>query len=290
MASNDKFRSRDILIFMRVAIQGEVGSFHDIAARRFFGDEATIVPCATFRSVFEAIHDKSVETGLVAVENSLYGSIHETYDQLLRYNFTIIGEVELRIHQQLVAANEAKLRDITDVLSHPAAIDQCRNFLSQNLPQATIHEHADTAGAVAEIAKGDLPNFAAIASRSAAALHKMSILAENIEDEEDNITRFLAIKRHPEAISGANKASIVLTTDHSPGALYRALGVFDRNHINLTKLESRQVRGRPFEYQFIIDVLANQDELISLVHELEQLKYSVKLLGHYKAAQNTLKM
>ena len=270
---------------MRVAIQGEIGSFHDTAVRQFFGNDVTIVPCATFRSVFEAINEGSVETGLVAVENSLYGSIHETYDQLLRYNFAIIGEIELRIHQQLVAINGAKLSDITDVLSHPAALDQCRNFLLQNLPQATIHEHADTAGAVAEIAKDNLPNFAAIASRSAVALHKMSILAEDIEDEPDNITRFLAINRRPEAISGANKASIVLTTDHLPGALYRALGVFDQNHINLTKLESRQVRGRPFEYQFIIDIIANQQELISLIHELEQLDYSVRLLGHYKISR-----
>ena len=112
----------------------------------------------------------------------------------------------------------------------------------------------------------------------------MTILAENIEDEPDNITRFLAISSRPEIISDADKASIVLTTDHSPGALYLALGVFDNNKINLTKLESRQVRGRPFEYQFILDITANQAQLITLLHELDQLGYTTQLLGHYQSS------
>ncbi len=273
---------------MRVAIQGEIGSFHDTAVRQFFADEVTIVPCTTFRGAFTALINGYAEASVVAVENSLYGSIHETYDQLLQHEFTIVGEIRLHIHQQLIALPNVKISDITEVISHPAAIDQCRKFLAEHLPHATVREHADTAGAVADIAKHNSPNVAAIASRSAAILHNMTILAENIEDEVDNITRFLVIRPQPEAILGANKASIVLTTDHSPGALYRALGVFDSNHINLTKLESRQVRGRPFEYQFIIDIIANQDELISSIHELEQFNYSVRLIGHYLTTQEKL--
>jgi prephenate dehydratase len=265
---------------MRVAIQGEVGSFHDTAVRQFFGDDTTVVPCATFRSVFEAIHDGSVETGLVAVENSLYGSIHETYDQLLRYDYVVTGELQLQIHQQLIAKPNSKISDIREVWSHPAALDQCRNYINKALTNAIVLEHSDTAGAVAEIAKLDRNDVASIASSSAARLYNMTILAENIEDEPDNITRFLAISSRPEIISDADKASIVLTTDHSPGALYLALGVFDNNKINLTKLESRQVRGRPFEYQFILDITANQAQLITLLHELDQLGYTTQLLGH----------
>lgn len=269
---------------MRVAIQGEVGSFHDAAVRQFFGDDTTIAPCATFRSVFEAIHDGSVETGLVAVENSLYGSIHETYDQLLRYDYVVTGELQLQIHQQLIAKPNSKISDIREVWSHPAALDQCRNYIDKALTNAIVLEHSDTAGAVAEIAKLDRNDVASIASSSAARLYNMTILAENIEDEPDNITRFLAISSRPEIISDADKASIVLTTDHSPGALYLALGVFDNNKINLTKLESRQVRGRPFEYQFILDITANQAQLITLLHELDQLGYTTQLLGHYQSS------
>ena len=269
---------------MRVAIQGEVGSFHDTAVRQFFGDDTTVVPCATFRSVFEAIHDGSVETGLVAVENSLYGSIHETYDQLLRYDYVVTGELQLQIHQQLIAKPNSKISDIREVWSHPAALDQCRNYIDKALTNAIVLEHSDTAGAVAEIAKLDRNDVASIASSSAARLYNMTILAENIEDEPDNITRFLAISSRPEIISDADKASIVLTTDHSPGALYLALGVFDNNKINLTKLESRQVRGRPFEYQFILDITANQAQLITLLHELDQLGYTTQLLGHYQSS------
>ena len=269
---------------MRVAIQGEVGSFHDTAVRQFFGDDTTVVPCATFRSVFEAIHDGSVETGLVAVENSLYGSIHETYDQLLRYDYVVTGELQLQIHQQLIAKPNSKISDIREVWSHPAALDQCRNYINKALTNAIVLEHSDTAGAVAEIAKLDRNDVASIASSSAARLYNMTILAENIEDEPDNITRFLAISSRPEIISDADKASIVLTTDHSPGALYLALGVFDNNKINLTKLESRQVRGRPFEYQFILDITANQAQLITLLHELDQLGYTTQLLGHYQSS------
>ena len=266
---------------MRVAILGEIGSFHDAATQQFFDHPVQIIPCTTFRGAFAALRDDTADIAIVAVENSLYGSIHETYDQLLQHDFTIIGEVQLHIHQQLIAPPGVAMDDITEIISHPAAIDQCRKFIAERLPHATVREHADTAGAVAEIATKQLSRSAAIASRTAATLHQMTILAEDIEDEADNITRFLVISPHPEPIPAANKASIILTTDHTPGALYRALGVFDQYHTNLTKLESRSVRGRPFEYQFILDVLADQSQLITLVHELEQLGYTAQLLGHY---------
>ena len=274
---------------MKIAIQGEAGSFHDAAARQFFAHTPySVLPRGTFRAVFDSLANGTADTGVVAVENSLYGSIHETYDQLIRHNFAIHGEVQLHVHQHLIALPDVTLADITEVVSHPAALDQCREFLEKTLPHVSVREHNDTAGAVADIARSGSHHKAAIASAHAATLHDMHILAENIEDEPDNITRFIVISRKPKEIARADKASLILITDHQPGALYKALGVFEQNRANLTKLESRPVRGQPFRYQFIIDVLANQATLITIIHELEQLGHSVTLLGHYRSAPVTL--
>lgn len=273
---------------MNIAIQGEIGSFHHQATTVLFADDNySILPCESFRKVFQAVEEGSADFGVVAVENSLYGSLHETYDQLVKTKFSIVGEVSLQIHQNLIAQPNTDLSQITEVLSHPAALDQCRNFLDTQLPNARLIERADTAGAVAEIAATKLPHQAAIASHHASNLHHMSVISENIEDEPDNITRFIVISPRPQTIQHANKASLILTTSHQPGALHQALGVFEQNHANLTKLESRPVRGQPFRYQFIIDVHTDQSTLIALVHELEQLDCSVEVLGHYKITPAT---
>ena len=269
---------------MKIAIQGELGSFHDAATQQFFTNTPyTIVPRATFSAVFDSLEQEAVDFGVVAVENSLFGSIHETYDQLIRHDFTIIGEIQLPIHQNLIALPDTSLSDITEVISHPAALDQCRNYLNNTLPNANIREHDDTAGAVADIAKSGNQHQAAIASVTAAELHHMHIVASDIEDESDNITRFIVISPKPQQIKNANKASLILTTDHQPGALHQALGIFKQNQVNLTKLESRPIRSQAFRYRFIVDVLANQDQLISTIHQLEQQNNEVNLLGYYVA-------
>lgn len=269
---------------MRIAIQGELGSFHDEATQVFFANkDVSLVSSPTFKGVFHKLHEGKADYGVVAVENTLFGSIHETYDQLISHPFTIIGEINLPIHQQLIAHRGAKLSDITEVYSHPAALDQCRNFLSQKLPHARLIEHADTAGAVAEISQSGNEHQAAIASVRASELYHMEIIAPNIEDETNNITRFIVLIKKPEKTDKANKASLILVTSHKPGALYQALGVFADNQVNLTKLESRPLRKEPFRYQFIIDVQANQNQLITLTHQLEQLGNEVKLLGHYRS-------
>lgn len=268
---------------MNIAIQGEIGSFHHQATTALFADDDySILPCESFRKVFQAVEQGLADFGVVAVENSLYGSLHETYDQLVKTKFSIVGEISLPIHQNLIAQPGTDLSQIAEVLSHPAALDQCRNFLETQLPNAELIERTDTAGAVAEIADSKLPHQAAIASRHASNLYHMSIIAEDIEDEPDNITRFIIISPRPQTVQHANKASLILTTSHQPGALHQALGVFEQNHANLTKLESRPVRGQPFRYQFIIDVHTDQSTLITLVHGLEQLDCSVEVLGHYK--------
>lgn len=271
---------------MKVAIQGEIGSFHDAATRQFFGDTLLeIAPQPTFRAVFDSLASGQTDLGIVAVENSLYGSIHETYDQLIRHNFAIIGEIQLHIHQNLIVKPGTSIGNITEALSHPAALDQCRDWLADNLPQAKISSIYDTAGAVALVAQSDNNSLAAVAGKQAATLHGMQVLAPNIEDEPDNITRFIVVSPQPKTTPRANKASLILVTDHRPGALYKALGIFEQNQANLTKLESRPVRGQPFRYQFIVDVLANQEALITIDHQLEQLGFSTTLLGHYRSAK-----
>lgn len=270
---------------MKVAIQGEPGSFHDEAAHRFFSDiNVELVSCQTFQQVFDAVENDSAKAGLVAVENSLYGSIHDVYDELATLKASIIGEITLAIEQQLIAHLKTKLNDITEVYSHPAALNQCRDWLETNLPNAELIEHHDTAGAVNYIKSNRLMRAAAIASEAAAHLYDMSILRRSIQDEADNFTRFLVITHLPEAVKRANKASLILVTSHEPGALYEALGVFKRYNCNLTKLESRPIRGKPFNYQFIVDVLTDQNMLISTITELERQGCRVTMLGHYEAS------
>lgn len=271
---------------MKVAIQGEPGSFHDAAAHEFFdGSAIELITCQTFHQVFDAVETDVAEAGLVAVENSLYGSIHDVYDELTTLKASIVGEVTLAIEQQLIAHPGVTLETITEVYSHPAALNQCRDWLEVNLPNAELTEHHDTAGAVDYIKSHRLTHAAAIASEAAAQLYGMDILRRSIQDEEDNFTRFLVITRRPQAMLQANKASLILVSSHKPGALYEALGVFARYKCNLTKLESRSIRGKPFEYQFIIDVFTDQQTLISTVTELEQQGCAVTLLGHYPAHQ-----
>lgn len=268
-----------------VAIQGQYGSFHDEATRQFFKEQPhNIVCCETFSEVFTQVADGTAQYGVVAVENSLYGSLHETYDRIVAHRFPIVGEIALPIHQQLISFPATYTQDITEIYSHPAALDQCRNFLEDRFPRAELVEFHDTAGAVEHIHTKQLTHAAAIASETAAKLYGMTVITKNIEDEPDNTTRFVVIAKKPSHIPNANKASLILTTSHEPGALYAALGIFATNNCNLTKLESRPIRGEKFRYQFIVDVMAQQEMLVSVIHELEQQHCQVTLLGHYVAA------
>lgn len=269
---------------MNVAIQGVSGSFHDAAAQYFFVNQPlTLVNCETFTEVFTSISDDVAEYGVVAVENSLYGSIHETYDRIVEHHFPIVGEVVLPINQQLIGFPDVPVSDIKTVFSHPAALDQCRIFLETHIPHAKLVEFFDTAAAVEHIKKLGEPSSAAIASEIAAKRNDMVVVSPNIQDSKDNVTRFVVIAKSPVRNPEANKASLILTTSHKPGALYDALGVFKTYDCNLTKLESRPIRGQNFKYQFIVDVTTDETALISVIADLEQQDCQVTLLGHYKA-------
>ncbi len=268
---------------MKVAIQGQAGSFHDEAAKKLLpGKQLTVINCPSFTAVFDKLASGQVDYGVVAVENSLYGSIHETYDQLLRRNFPVVGEITLKIHQQLAVNPGAKFKDITEVYSHPAALDQCRGYLQKHLPNANIIEHEDTAGAIELVALSGENNQAAIGSEHASQLHGLQIIATDIEDEPDNVTRFILLSHSSMSVDHPDKASLIIATPHQPGALHDALGVFAELGCNLTKLESRPVRGQPFRYQFIIETMVTEDQLPVLVASLEAQGSTVTLLGHYK--------
>lgn len=270
-----------ITLMRTIAIQGQAGSFHDDVSRICFPDD-DIFPCDTFHDVFAALDSKKADAAIVAIENSLYGSIVDVYDLLLAHNYIITGEHILHIHQQLIGIADSNLTDITEVYSHPVALNQCREWLETHLPDAELIEHHDTAGAVAYIKELASPYAAAIAGSRAAELYDMSIIERDIEDEKTNLTRFVILDPTQD-VKDANKASLVLTTTHHSGALYEALGVFAKYDANLNKLQSRPIRGEKFNYQFFIDCEINADGLASIRADLKKLGCSVNFIGHYRA-------
>ena len=256
---------------MHIAIQGQAGSFHDQAARQWYGTGAEIVPCTTFSEVFAAYDDGSADVIITAVENTLFGSINEVY----RY----IEECE----QMLIGLPNAKISDITEVYSHPVALSQCRYFLQEHLPQATPIEFFDTAGAVEFIKQNSSRHCAAIASQTAAELYNLPILQRSIHDNPDNITRFLVIEPS-NAPADANRASLVITTDHQPGALVEVLQIFAKRRINLAKLQSQPIVGQPWKYKFFIVVDCAGQPLYQAIRDIERSNHEVTILGEYVGA------
>ncbi|MDR3125490.1 MAG: prephenate dehydratase [Candidatus Nomurabacteria bacterium] len=274
---------------IKVAIQGELGSFHHEAASRLFGADVAVSACATFREVFASVEQEVI--GLTAVENSLYGSINEVYDLLEKHRHQIFAEIELSIHQNLIGLVDRRPSDdIREIYSHHVALAQCENYLEQHFPKAERIEFEDTAAAVRHIAELGRPDAVAIAGRAAAELYPTTkILAAKIEDNPVNFTRFIAIAP-PSAIkklptinqpNSTPKSSIILTTSHRAGALYQALGVFDRHQINLTKLQSRPIIGQKWRYKFYLDFEANAAETAQVIADLRGLGNEVVLLGNY---------
>ncbi len=267
-----------------IAIQGQAGSFHDIAARQFFGDDISIVSCETFGGTFAAL--KHTDLAVVAIENSLFGSINKVYDLLLKEDCWIIGEVYLRIEQCLIGWPSTKLPEIAEVHSQLEALAQCEEYLDGVLPHAKRIERHDTAASVADVRAWNDPSKVAIASRAAAALHGLNILAAEIETNKQNYTRFVVLQKQRSKIDDANKTSLVLRTDADTksGALHHALGVFAKRGINITMLHSRPVIGKAWHYMFYIDLDTPYDDRFKTVEqELLNQGCSVTVLGSYIA-------
>ena len=268
---------------MNIAVQGQAGSFHEQAARAWYGSSIDIVPCTTFREVFDAYANGEVDAIVSAVENTIYGSINEVYQLIEACDAPIVGEVKLAIEQMLIACPGTKLEDITEVYSHPVALAQCRGWLKKHLPRAEIIEFFDTAGAVEFIKEEGAKHMAAIASTQAAKLYNMPILARNIHDSNDNITRFLVLEP-ADTPAGANRSSLVVTTSHQPGALVEVLQIFASAGVNLAKLQSQPIIGQPFHYKFFMVVDCAGEPLYKLARQIEKSDHQVTLLGEYKAA------
>lgn len=268
---------------MRVAIQGEPGSFSHVAALEMV-PRAKVVPCAVAREVFAAVRLNKADAIALPVENSLAGTVGEHLDLLFSSGLFAVAEHRLRIVHNLIAAPGVSLKNIKRVISHPVALDQCREFLA-NL-NVQVQPFYDTAGSVKHIMTEHLTDTAAIASAKAAEQYKAAVLKRGIEDDKQNFTRFLLLERKPRAVRGANKTSVAFALKNAPGALFKALSVFALRDIDLSKIESRPMRGRPWEYVFFADFLRGDDEASrnALAH-LREIADPVKILGVYKSSK-----
>ncbi len=270
---------------MRIAYQGEPGAYSEAAALAFAPD-ATPVACRSFEDVFQAVTDGSVGRGIVPMENTIGGSIHRNYDLLVEHELPIVGEIQLKVDHCLLALPGVPLEDVRVVHSHPQALAQCERFL-QGLPKVEIAAVYDTAGGAKLIREQELKQDAAIASIRAAHVFGLNVLRRGIQDFDTNITRFFVIARQS-VTEGADKTSIVFSMPSQPGALFRALSVFALRNIDLTKLESRPIRGRAWEYMFYADLAVSRDDVNcgrALVNLAEFARW-VRTLGTYKAARD----
>lgn len=278
----------------KVAIQGVLGSYHDIAAHKYFKDEQIeLICCNTFEDVFEAIRRDSSVIGAVAIENTIAGSLLHNYELLRDSNTVVIGEHKLRISHSIMCLPEDDWADLTEVNSHPVALAQCREFLNHH-PELKVVETEDTAGSAQDIRDHSLRGHAAICSKYAAGLYGMKILQEGIETNKHNFTRFLIvcdqwIAEDMKERSKVNKASITFCTPHSQGSLSKVLTIFAFYNINLTKIQSLPIIGREWEYMFYADVVFDDylryKQSISAVTPLTK---SLKILGEYAEGESTI--
>jgi prephenate dehydratase len=266
-----------------LAYQGEPGAYSEAAALQYGGPQAETLPCKSFEDVFDAVSRKRATHGVVPLENSIGGTIHRNYDLLLDHDLTISGEVELDVIHCLQALPGTKIDDIKVVYSHPQALAQCERYLKDL--GASVEAVYDTAGGAKLVSEKKLVGAAALASRRAADVFGLEVLQEAVQDFEFNITRFAIIGGAPPA--DANKTTIVFALPSTPGALFKALSVFALRDINLTKLESRPMRGRPWEYLFYVEVDAPRSDLgcaRALTHLAEFARWT-RVLGTYKGAE-----
>jgi len=278
----------------RIAFQGERGAFSEEAALKLLGPGIVLVPRGSFDATFSAIQDGSADYVLAPMENSLAGSVHRSFDLLVESGLHIIGEVVIPIVHNLIGVPSAKFAELASVESHPVALAQCEQFfIAHPLLKRVVME--DTAGSVREIMRAGDARRAAIASARAAELYGAAILQDHLEDDRENYTRFFLLAASSEIPVDADKISLVFQLPHSPGALQQALAPFARRNLNLMKIESRPMRGKPWEYRFYLDLQASADgpATIAALEQLKDFAVDLRILGSYKAAEtaasNTVK-
>ena len=274
---------------MKVSFQGERGAYSESAALSFFGPSIELKPCRELSEVFKSVEGGEADYGVVPIENSIEGSVNQTYDLFLIHNLKVCGEIVIRIVHCLIANPQTELKSVKTVYSHPQALAQCRKFL-EKLGCKLISEF-DTAGSVKMIKEEKMLDAAAIASERAAEIYNMKILAKGIEDNPNNYTRFFVLSKHDSPPTGNDKTSIIFSVKHIPGALYKALEEFAIRGINLTKIESRPTKQRPWEYNFYLDFEGHRSDK-KCREALESLKKKstfLKILGSYPKASDTFK-
>lgn len=278
----------------RIAIQGEIGSFHDVASHCYFeGEDIELICCDTFEQVFDEMKKDSNVVGVVAIENTIAGSLLHNYDLLRESGAQIVGEHKLRISHSIMCLPNEDWKDITEVNSHPVALMQCREFLKKH-PEFKVVETDDTAGSAKNISQHQMRGHAAICSKAAAPLYGMKILEEGIETNKHNFTRFLVLADPWQAEelctpSLSNKASIVFSLPHNEGSLSQVLSIFSFYKINLTKIQSLPIIGREWEYMFYIDIMYNDyTRYRQSIDAVRPLTKQMKILGEYKEGRSTV--
>jgi prephenate dehydratase len=275
---------------LRVSFQGELGAFSQVAATRLAGPEMVPVPIQNFEEVFISAENGKCKYAVIPIENTLHGSVHENYDLLLKYDLVILGETFVRIVHNLIAPPGISFGQIKRVFSHPVALNQCRHFFEKN-PRIEKTPFYDTAGSVKMVMEEKLSNAGAIASEAAAKIYGGRILRRSIEDDRENYTRFFLLakpKRRGPRFSAAKtgvryKTTLVFTTRNIPGALFRSLSAFALRDLNLTKIESRPLRGKPWEYLFYLDFIGHADDPVSrnALGHLREVADMLRVLGCY---------
>lgn len=270
----------------RIAVQGIVGSFHEDAALKYFNERIEVVECKSFTSVCDLVDTDQVDYAVMAIENSIAGSLLKNYQLIRDYHLRIIGEIYLHIQMNLMVVPGTKPKDITDIYSHPIALQQCVEYLEKYYPDAELHEGLDTAGAAKMISEEKPKNAAAIGNLRSAELYKLELLETGIETNKKNYTRFLILAKHGNPTEKANKASLCFEVGHFYGSLARVLNVFSDNEINLTKIQSVPVIGKPNEYTFHVDIewekSKNYDKAL---HQVLKGVSSLAILGEYERGE-----
>lgn len=279
------------LNLVKIAIQGIQGSFHHEAAQKLFPDtKYTLIHAVNFKGVFDAVNNGNADHGVVAIENNLYGSINEVYRLLERNDVWIHAEIRLRIRQCLIGCQELTVQELrrkgsdVRVLSQSPALAQVELWLDENLPEAVREETHDTAESVRYVAEQKSPDIIAVAGPQTALIFGAHIIAADINDDPDNYTRFVAFQKNKSVVEGANATSLILKTDHSPGALSRALTILAEHKLNLTKLDSHPIPGDKQHYAFYIDLDAAYEakHTARAIQELVASGCSVVILGSYR--------
>jgi prephenate dehydratase len=270
-----------------VAFQGELGAFSYTAAMRLIGKNIRALPCPTFRDVLDAVKSGAAHSAVLPIENTLHGSVHENYDHLLEYGFPIAGETNVRIAHHLIAMPGTRLREIRKAYSHPVALNQCREFFKRN-PNIQPVSYYDTAGSVKMLAEERPPGAAAIASETAGKLFGGVVLRRNIEDDPQNYTRFFLLSKQARALpstTGPWKTSIVFTARNTAGSLFKALACFALRDLSLSKIESRPLRGKPWEYLFYVDFVGRATDVAvrNALANLQEITEFLRILGSYRA-------